>query len=80
MASLIICLDVPVVSMHSVMQLLNGQTVTNPKDREGMRKFMQDAVDNRNVVRYLGMDGYSNTEGVLPGAMEILSYQLLVHM
>lgn len=67
MASLIIAMDVPVVSMHSVMELLNRQHVTSDDDRESMRKFVQDSIDSKNVVRYLGMDGYSNFEGRMPG-------------
>lgn len=67
MASLIIAMDVPVVSMHSIMELMNGQSVTNEGDRESMRKFVQDSIDKKNVVRYLGMDWYSNIEGTMPG-------------
>ncbi len=36
-------------------------------DREAMRKFVQNAVDNNDALQYLGMDAYSNPDGKLPG-------------
>lgn len=68
MATVAMRLKVPVVSMYSIMQLFNGRQVTNREDREAMREFVQDAVDEGRMVRYLGMDGGYSTSGTsLPG-------------
>lgn len=32
-----------------------------------MRAFVQEAIDSNNVLQYLGVDGYSNPDGKLPG-------------
>ena len=68
MATLGISMQVPVVSMKSIMQLMNGCAVTNQQDLLAMRKFVQDALDDNNMVQYLGMDGYNMPAGgPLPG-------------
>jgi hypothetical protein len=48
-------------------QLLNGRKVSCPKDREAMRDFVERAIESNSMVQYLGMDGYGNMEGRLPG-------------
>jgi hypothetical protein len=53
MATLGICMDVPVVSMQSIMQLMNGQTVTNEEEREAMKKFVEDAFASNNIIQYI---------------------------
>jgi hypothetical protein len=61
MATMGICMQVPVVSMRSIMQLMNGHAVTNQKDLLAMRKFVQDALDSNNMVQYMGMDAYGSS-------------------
>ena len=64
MATMGISMQVPVVSMRSIMQLMNGHAVTDEKDLLAMRKFVQDALDSNNLVQYMGMDAYgSSSEG-----------------
>jgi hypothetical protein len=46
---------------------MNGQTVTNEEDRDAMRKFIEDSFASNNMVQYIGMDGYNDTSGRLPG-------------
>lgn len=67
-ATLGISLKVPVVSMRSIMQLMNGCAVTCEKDLVAMRTFVQRALDDNNMVQYLGMDGYNMpSDSPLPG-------------
>jgi hypothetical protein len=54
-------------TMQQHAQLMNGQTVTNEEDRDAMRKFIEDSFSNNNMVQYIGMDGYNDTSGRLPG-------------
>lgn len=56
MATLGIYLGAPVVSMRSIMQLMNGQPVTNEEEREAMRKFVEDSITSNNAIQYIGMD------------------------
>ena len=68
MATLGIAMQVPVVSMKSIMELMNGRAVTSQTDLLAMRKFVQNALDSNNMVQYIGMDGYSMpADGALPG-------------
>jgi hypothetical protein len=61
-------MQVPVVSMKSIMQLMNGCAVTDQQDLLAMRKFVQDALDQNNMVHYMGMDGYGMpADSPLPG-------------
>lgn len=68
LATLGITMKVPVVSMKSIMQLMNGRSVSNKEDLKAMRKFVQDSLDSNSMVQYLGMDGYdAPAGGALPG-------------
>ncbi len=55
-----IYMGVPVVSMSSILQLMNGQPVTNEEEREAMRKFVEGCISSNNAVQYLGMDGFQS--------------------
>jgi hypothetical protein len=70
MAVLGITMKVPVVSMQSIMQLMNGVQVTNQTDLMAMRRFLQDSIAGNNMVQYMGMDGYASSgtdDDCLPG-------------
>lgn len=67
MATLGLCMRVPVVSVQSVMQLLDGRRVTEKKDRLAMRDFVERCVRDNQCVQYLGMDAYGNPDGKLTG-------------
>ena len=69
MVTLGICLKVPVVSMKSILQLMNGERVTNEEDRLAMYNFVKGSINSNNMLLYVGMDGYSNQGGVacMPG-------------
>ena len=68
LATLGMTLKVPVVSMRSIMQLMNGRAISNKDDLKAMRKFVQDALDSNSMVQYIGMDAYDGPkDGALPG-------------
>ena len=68
LATLGISMKVPVVSIRSIMQLMNGRAVTDQRDLLAMRKFVQDALNDNNAIQYLGMDGYNMpADSPLPG-------------
>lgn len=67
MATLGLCMRVPVVSIQSAMQLLDGRPVADKKDRLAMRDFVERCIRDNQCVQYLGMDAYGNPDGRLTG-------------
>ena len=67
-----IYMGVPVVSMSSILQLMNGQPVTNQEEREAMRKFVESSISENNAVQYLGMDGFQTAASSDAGESNLL--------
>lgn len=66
MSTLCLMLRVPVVSMTSILQLMNGCAVSDPQDAEAMRQFLLQCVEQQDglqMVKYLGLDEFSNHMG-----------------
>ena len=72
MATLGLILQMPVVSMTSVLQLLDGQTVTDKDDETAMRNYLVQCLEGQDGLQmcpYMGVDEFSNPSGKLPGTL-----------
>ncbi len=70
MSTLGLMLKVPVVSVKSVLELMNGKPVTDQDDAHAMRQYVLHCIEGRNsllMLPYVGMDEYSNPDGKLQG-------------
>lgn len=72
-ATLGLMLGVPVVSMRSILQLMNGNAVTDEDDALAMKQYLTQCLQGggggggAHMLRYMGMDEYSNPTGRFPG-------------
>lgn len=71
MATLGIMLQVPVVSMQSILELTSGQQVSNEEEADAMRNFVVKCLEGRDglcMLPFVGMDEYSSAQpGKLSG-------------
>lgn len=63
-------LRVPVVSVRSILEVMNGRRVTDEDDRRAMRQYILLCLEGQGglqMLPYVGKDAYCNPSNLLPG-------------